>query len=264
VRHNISLRHYAAALPFLRGEALRPRTQPISRADAAQMLSVALPLLELAGEGAWAEELVPQLAAERRAVWGEESARTSAFAIEALRFWRLRGQHDQALAAARGINIPADQVRTLDAELLVARAWAELNDGDRGVARQLFQRTQQALAGRVDDIDPRLWLARAGLACLDQLDGDAGAEARIAQLLGRVVEPDYDEYQSLRRAPCPTLASTPVAHRPLPEPWTDADGAGLRSLLETAFVPALGSCPEGVRVAIGADCPDTALPANLR
>ena len=183
------------------------------------------------------------------------------FAVDQVRMNQFLGRHAEALAAARVIE-RVDPLRRLDVEPLLTRAMVELNDGDRQLAGELFEAVRATLEGRTGRVDPRLWLARAGLACLRELAGDVAAIEAQKQLLNAVVSPDFEEHTSLARAPCPTLADSVAAHRPpaqAPPPL-----ATLVAMLERDVLPNIGRCPDGSSVEAGAKCISAAVPANLR
>lgn len=259
-RHARVLRHDATALRFLTLAAQRARKDPMGRAEAAFLLSTALPLLAAAGGGELALAQSSRVAAEQPVIWlgGDH---VSDFAVDRVRMHQLLGSHAEALAAARAIK-RVDPARRLDVEPLLTRAFVELNDGDRRLAGEFFEAVRAALEGRTGTVDPRLWLARAGLACLRELDGDAsGIEAQHA-LLDAVVSPDFEEYRSLARSPCPALAESAAARRPPAE--APPALATLQAMLARDVLPNLGRCPDGHVVAPGARCAAAAVPANLR
>ena len=185
----------------------------------------------------------------------------SDFAVDQVRMHQFLGSHAEALAAARAIQ-RVDPVRRLDVEPLLTRAMVELNDGDRQLAGALFEAVRATLEGRTGAVDPRLWLARAGLACLRELAGDASAVEAQRQLLKAVVSPDFEEYTSLARSPCSALSGSAVAQRPpaqAPPPL-----ATLVAMLERDVLPNIGRCPDGSTVDAGAKCISAVVPANLR
>lgn len=110
-----------------------------------------------------------RVAAEQPVIWlgGDH---VSDFAVDQVRMYQFLGSHAEALAAARAIQ-RVDPVRRLDVEPLLTRAWVELSDGDHWAAGELFEGVRAALEGRTGAVDPRLWLARAGLACLRESGG---------------------------------------------------------------------------------------------
>ena len=82
------------------------------------------------------------------------------------------------------------------------------------------------------------------------------------QSLKAVVSPDFEEYTSLARAPCPLLADSAAAQRPpaqAPPPL-----ATLVAMLERDVLPNIGRCPDGSKVDAGAQCIGGVVPANLR
>jgi len=259
-RHARVVRHYASALHFLTLAAERPRKEPMGRAEAAFLLSTALPLLAASGGRDQALLQSLRVSAEQSAIWlgGDH---VSDFAVDQVRMYQFLGSHAEALAAARAIQ-RVDPVRRLDVEPLLTRAWVELNDGDHRAAGELFEGVRAALEGRTGAVDPRLWLARAGLACLRELAGDASGIGTQHELLGAVVSPDFEEYTSLARSPCSALAGSAAAQRPpaqAPPPL-----AAVMGLLERHVLPNIGRCPDGSKVDAGARCTRTVVPANLR
>jgi len=232
----------------------------MGRAEAAFLLSTALPLLAAAGAHEQALTQSLRVKAERPVIWlGGDHA--SDFAVDQVRMNQLLGRHAEALAEARAIE-RVHPLRRLDVEPLLTRAMVELNDGDRQLAGELFEAVRAALEGRTSKVDPRLWLAHAGLACLRELKGDVAAIDAQRQLLNAVVSPDFEEYTSLARAPCPTLSDSAAAHRPFAEAL--APLATLTAMLERDVLPNIGRCPDGSTVQAGAKCTSATVPANLR
>ncbi|MBL8244590.1 MAG: hypothetical protein JNL89_10380, partial [Rhodanobacteraceae bacterium] len=259
-RHARTVRHYATALRFLTLAAERPRQGPMGRAEAAFLMSTALPLLAAAGGGDQALTQSRRVGAEQPVIW-QGGDHVSDFAVDQVRMFQFLGMHGEAVAAARAIE-RVDPVRRLDVEPLLTRAMVELNDGDRQRAGEYFEVVRATLDGRTGSVDPRLWLARAGLACLRELAGDAGGTQAQRDLLQAVVSPDFEEYPSLARAPCPTLAASAAARRPPPE--APPPLATLMAMLERDVLPNIGRCPDGAVVQPGARCAAAAVPANLR
>lgn len=259
-RHARTVRHYATAWRFLTLAAERPRKAPMGRAEAAFLLSTALPLLAAAGGRDQALTQAGHVAAEQPVIWLGGN-HVSDFAVDRVRMFQLLGMHGEALAAARGIE-RVDPVRRLDVEPLLTRAMVELNDGDRQLAGEFFEAVRATLEGRTGSVDPRLWLARAGLACLRELAGDAGGTQAQQALLEAVVSPDFEEYASLARAPCPTLSTSAAAQQSPAEAPPPLDA--LWTLLTREVLPNIGRCADGHVVEPGARCAAAVVPANLR
>ena len=259
-RHARTVRHYATALRFLTLAAERPRKGPMGRAEAAFLLSTALPLLAAAGGGDQALAQSARVAAEQPVIWLGGN-HVSDFALDRVRMFQFLGRHAEALAAARGIE-RVDPVRRLDVEPLLTRAMVELNDGDRQLAGTYFEAVRATLEGRTGNVDPRLWLARAGLACLRELAGDPGGAQAQRTLLDAVVSPDFEEYASLVREPCATLSASAAARQPPAEAPPPLDA--LMAMLARDVLPNIGRCPNGSVVDPGARCAAVAVPANLR